>query len=830
MTGFQLAMRQLRRDWRAGELTILVLALVIAVASVSSVNFFTSRIHQALESQANDLLGGDLVLVSSDPIEEHRKLDVTWHKLQSAETVEFLTMVLAGDQSQLVALKAVSDAYPLRGHNRISPRLFAPDAEAEAGPASGTVWADSRLLSALKINVGDTVLVGSIELTVAAVLTSEPDQSGGMLFRFAPRLLMHFDDLPATKLVQPASRVRYRLLMAGEQHNVEALKQTWQANLQAGERLNDVKDARPQVRIALERGESFLGLAALVSVLLAGAAVAMAARRFVSRHLDNCAVMRCLGAEQSVINQIYLGQMLVLGLLASVVGVIIGYFAQDGLVAFLGPLADIDLPAPSAWPVLLGILTGMITLLGFAIPPILQLANVSTLRVIRRDLGQIKANTVFAYATGVSAFSVLVLIQAQDIKLALMMLSGMVLTLILLGIMATLLMLMLRRLIKQGRSTWRFGLVNISRRAGNNVVQMIGFSIGLMALLLLTVVRTDLLEEWQGRLPVDAPNRFLINVQPEQLNRVEAFFGQENIEVPLLYPMIRARLVELNGLPVAINDFDTERARRLASREFNLSWASELQEDNKILSGRWWNEDEHDQPWLSVEEGIAQELGLALGDRLTYNAGGQQFSAEIVSLRSVEWDSFKANFFVLVPPGLLQDYPVSYMSAFYLPSHQHELLNRLVKQFPNITVFDVASILEHVRKIIQRVTLAVEYVFLFTLLAGLMVMYAAIHATRDDRIHEAAILRTLGARRGQLLGSIVMEYVGLGLMSGLVGSVTAGAVGMIVAERIFQLSYQPGPSLLFGGMLIGAVGIGVAGTLGTRFVINQPPLRTLRDV
>ncbi len=830
MTALQLAIRQLRRDWRAGELTILVLALVIAVASVSSVNFFTSRIHQALESQANDLLGGDLVLVSSNPIEEFRKLDVSRYQLQSAETVQFPTMVLVGDQSQLVALKAVSNTYPLRGRNRIAPILFAPDAEVQTGPDAGTVWADSRLLSALNIDVGDSILVGSSELTVAAVLTSEPDQSGGMLFGFAPRLLMHLDDLAATELLQPASRVRYRLLVAGEQQNVNALQQDWQNNLQAGEKLNDVKDARPQVRTALERGESFLGLAALVSVLLAGTAVAMAARRYVSRHLDNCAVMRCLGAEQRLINQIYLGQMLVMGVLASVAGVIVGYFAQAGLVEFLGPLAGIDLPEPTVLPVLLGMMTGMITLLGFAIPPILQLANVPTLRVIRRDLGQIKANTIFAYAAGLGAFAVLVLIQAQDIKLALMMLFGMLLTLILLGVIASLLMMLLKYLNKRGKSTWRFGLVNISRRAGNSVVQMIGFSIGLMALLLLTVVRTDLLEEWQGRLPVDAPNRFLINVQPDQLTQVEDFFAQVNTDVPLLYPMVRARLVGINGQPVAIDDFATERARRLASREFNLSWAGKLQEDNKILGGRWWNEDEYEKPWLSVEAGIAQELGLALGDSLTYNAGGQQFSAEIVSLRSVEWDSFKANFFVVAPPGLLQEFPVSYMSAFYLPSHQHELLNRLIKQFPNITVFDVASILEQVRKIIQRVTLAVEYVFLFTLLAGLMVMYAAIHATRDERIHEAAILRTLGARRRQLLSSIVLEYVGLGLMSGLVAAVTSGAVGMVVAERIFQLSYLPGPSLLVVGMLIGAVGVGVAGTLGTRFVINQPPLRTLRGI
>ncbi|ALP53452.1 ABC transporter permease [Candidatus Tenderia electrophaga] len=830
MNAFRLGLRQLRRDWRAGELTILALALVIAVASVSSVNFFTSRIHQALELQANDLLGGDLVLVSRDPIAAQRRDHARDAGLRSAATVEFPTMVLAGEQSQLVGLKAVSANYPLRGRNRIAPEQFAPDEAVAHGPEPGTAWADGRLMNALKLEVGETVQVGETTLRIGAVLTSEPTQSGGMISGFVPRLLMNLEDLPATELVQPASRVRYRLLVAGAPEQVEQLRRQWQDTLAPGEELNSVKDARPQVRTALERGERFLGLAALVSVLLAGAAVAMAARRYVSRHLDNCAVMRCLGASQAVINRLYLYQMLVLGLLASALGVALGYLAQGGLVLFLGELARIQLPAPSAWPVALGMLTGMITLLGFAMPPILQLANVSTMRVIRRDLGRLQINSLLAYSAGSAAFVVLALLQAQDTRLALTILAGLVVLLLALAALVGVLLLILKPLSRQGRASWRFGLVNISRRAGSSMLQMMGFSIGLMALLLLTVVRTDLLEEWQGKVPADAPNRFLINVQPEQLDQVEGFFARQGIEVPELYPMVRMRLVEINGQAVSEDDFATERGKRLATREFNLSWAADLQADNNIVAGRWWDEDEHGRPMLSVEQGIAEELDLQLGDTLTYRAAGQQFTAPITSLRTVEWDSFRANFFVLAPPGVLEGFPVSYMSAFYLPADEHQVLNDLVQQFPNITVFDVDAIMGQVRRIIARVTLAVEYVFVFTLLAGLMVMYAAIHSSRDERIHEAAVLRTLGARRSQLLGSLMLEYAGLGLMSGLVAALSAGGVGMVVAERIFELEYAPGPTLWFGGMLIGALGIGIAGTLGTRFVINQPPLRTLRSV
>jgi putative ABC transport system permease protein len=828
VTTLGLGLRQLRRDWRAGELTVLAFALVIAVASVSSVNFFTSRIQQALANQANDLLGGDLVYVSTNPVPQGLQQRAARLGLQTAKTVEFPTMSLAGDRAKLAGLKAVGEAYPLRGHLRTAPKLFAPDAEVSGGPAPGEVWADGRLLNELGIDVGDTLTVGAIQLKVGAVLTSEPDQSGGRFFNVAPRLLMNIADLAATRLVQPASRVRYRLLIAGDIKAVQKLRREWEPHLQPGEALNDVRDARPPVRTALDRGERFLGLAALVSVLLAAAAMAMAARRFVSRHLDNCAVMRCLGAEQQFINRLYLSQMVLLGLAASAVGIVLGYIAQQGLVTFLGPLAGVALPSPGGWPVLWGLLTGMITLLGFVIPPILQLANVPTLRVLRRDLGHVQMNTVLAYTVGLVAFFILVLLQAHDLKLALIIFFGLVLTVVLLGLLAALPLRLLRRLRGRGSNVWRFGLVNLSRRPGQSIVQMIGFSIGLMALLLLAVVRSDLLDEWRGGLPPETPNRFLINIQPQQLDDVKAFFQQQSQHQPEFFPMVRGRLVEINGRAVSEDDFEEERAKRLVSREFNLSWAAQLQEDNKIVAGHWWGDGDHGRAMLSVEEGLAKDLGMKLGDTLTYDVGGQRFDAEITSLRSVEWDSFRPNFFVLAPPGLLDGYPVSYITAFYLPSGKYELLNQLVQRFPNITVLDVAAILDQVRRIIERVTAAVEYVFLFTVLAGLTVMYAAIYATLNERIREAAIMRTLGARRGQLLGGIVVEYVGLGLLSGLVAAISAGLVGVIVAQRVFELTYVPSATLWLGGMLLGAVGVGLAGTLGTRSVLDRPPLQTLR--
>ncbi|MFC1749592.1 ABC transporter permease [Pseudomonadota bacterium] len=830
MKGLRLGLRQLKRDWRAGELTVLALAIIIAVASLTSVSFFTSRIHHVLQSQANTLLGGDLVFLSKTPISQDKRQQLEQLSIDYAETVEFPTMVIGGDNTQLVSLKAVSGNYPLRGRNRVALRLFGRDAEVNSGPAAGTVWAGSRLLTTLGVNVGDEVIVGDALLKISAVLISEPDQSGGMLFSIAPRLLMHKDDVAATGLVQASSRINFRLLMAGEASAIEKIQTEWDENLAKGQRLRTVKDARPEVRTALERSEHFLGLAALVSVLLAGAAVAMATRRFVSRHLDNCAVMRCLGAEQSLITQIYLSQMFVLGIVASLVGIALGYIAQWGLVALLAPLTNLDLPAPNLWPVILGLMTGMITLLGFAIPPILQLKNVPMLRVLRRDYGGVKANVFLGYGSGVIAFFILVFVQAQNVQLAVAVMLGLFGVVALLTLIAALLLGVLKLLRTKSNRAWHLGFVNISRRAGSSTIQMVGFSVGLMALLLLAVVRTDLLSAWEDRLPLDAPNRFLINIQPDQIEDMKLFFKEKEVEVPTFYPMVRARLTEINGKEVILQDFQTERGRRLARREFNVSWAADLPEQNRVVSGEWWSENDHGEPQLSVEEGLAKELGLSLGDTMTYNVGGQTLIAKVTSIRNLRWDSFRANFFVIAPPGVLDEDSASYISGFFIPVVQQDVLNKLVQRFPNITVLDVASIIAQIRSIIERVTLAVEYVFLFTVLAGLMVMYAAIYSTLDERIHESAILRTLGARRGQLLNSIIMEYAGLGLLSGLVAAITAGAVGAVVAKQLFELTYVPGPTLWLVGMVVGAVGVGIAGTLGTRFVINQPPLKTMRSI
>lgn len=829
MNTSMLALRMLGRDWRSGELRVLALAIIVAVTSVTAVGFFTDRINQALHRQANELLGADLLIASDHPLPDDYRAIAGQNRLLIAETLDFPSMVVAEDNTHLAEIKAASGNYPLRGKLRIAPQRFAPDAPATGAPKPGTVWVDPALLAPLGISVGNSITVGETQFLVAAVLTHEPAR-GGDLFSIAPRLLMNIADLPKTRLVQPASRIRYRLLVSGEMENIAGYRNTVAKRLKAGERIEGAGDARPELRTALNRAQSFLGLAALVSVMLAGVAIAVATRRFISRHLDNCAMMRCLGAAQGEITRLYVYQIFLLGLTASLIGCALGFAAQSGLAEVLGTMVAARLPPPSPLPVLSGVLTGMITLLGFALPPLLHLKRVPPLRVLRRDMGPPPARSLGAYGSGLAALAALMLWQAGDLKLGGYVLGGTAAALLGLTAFALALIGALRLLRNRSGVAWRFGIANITRRAQGSVVQVLGFGIGIMALLLLTLVRGDLLDTWQKSLPPDAPNRFLINIQPDQLSAVRSFLSRENGAEPPLFPMIRGRLTAINNQPVAPESYADEHAQRLVAREFNLSWAAKMQEDNKIVAGKWWTPADDGKHLFSVEEGLAKTLGVKLGDTLRFNIGGMDFDARVASLRKVEWDSMRANFFIIASPGALDGYPASYITSLYVPQSAPEVMNRLVKAFPNVTVIDVAAIMAQVRIIMERVSLAVEYVFSFTLLAGLLVLYAAIQSTLDERIRESAILRTLGAQRGQLLTGLFAEFATLGLLAGLVAAFAATLLGYVLATRLFHLAFDFNPWVWIAGLTGGALGVGLAGLLGTRFILRQPPLQTLRGM
>ena len=825
----RMALRALRRDWQSGELRVLAVALLIAVASVAAVGFFTDRIQQTMERKASELLGADLVVTAPNPIQPLLAEEGQRRHLATAEILNFRSVVVAGDAMQLAEVKAVGMGYPLRGVLQISDQPFSAPRTTTAIPNPGQVWLDERLLQALGLRVGDSVDLGSRRFRIEQVLAYEPDRAGD-LFSLAPRLLLNLADIPSTGLIQPGSRVEYRLLLAGEPAALEGFKAWAKPILKTGEKLQGVRDARAELQLTLERADRFLALAALVSVILAGVGVAIAARRFAARHWDSVAIMRCIGATQARVTRLFVLELLLLAILAGVAGLVVGYLAQYGLSGTLGQLVShTELPPPSGWPMGPALITGFVTLLGFGLPPLLRLREVSPLRVLRRELGPVDPRLLALYGPAVLATAALLVWQAGEWRLALYVCAGVAGTVIVLALAAWGLVKALNLLRGRVGVAWRFGLANIARRGPGSAAQVVALGLGLMALLMLTLVRTDLLTSWRANLPADAPNHFLINIQPGEVAGVREFLHKHGLNSVDLFPMVRGRLMAINGRPVGPDDYDNPRAKRLVDREFNLSWTDRLQEDNRLVAGHWWNVGERGRAVASVEQGLAKDLGIALNDTLRFQAAGQLLEAQVVSLRSVEWDSFRANFFVVFPSGVLDAYPATWITSFHLPPGRKPLLAELVRQYPSVTVLDVEALMGKVREIMDRVIAAVEYVFLFTLLAGWVVLHAAIQATLDERRFESAVLRTLGARRSVVRESLLAEFATLGLLAGVLAAAAATVLGFILAHQVFEFPYRWNPWILPLGGGVGMLGVGLAGWLGARSALTQPPWRGLRE-
>ncbi|MBP9652795.1 MAG: FtsX-like permease family protein [Rhodocyclaceae bacterium] len=827
MNGWHLAWQMLRRDFRAGELRLLGLALVIAVASLSSVSFFSDRLSRALAREAHQLLGGDLLLLADHAWDESYRAEAERLGLRVIGSASFPSMTAANGASHLADIKAVEPGYPLRGSLRIAPALNRPDAETQETPARGEVWLDERLAAALEAKVGDVVQLGNARLAVSAVLTLEPDR-GVNFFNIAPRLLMQAADLPATQLIQVGSRVTYRLHLAGEAKAVAAYQKWAERQLGRGERIESLDNARPEVRNALDRAEKFLRLAALLAAVLAAVAVGLGARRFMQRHLDGCAVMRCLGARESQLLRIFLGEFLLFGAIASALGCLAGFGAQYALERLLANLLTAALPAPSPLPLVYGFALGLALLAGFALPQLMRLRNVPTVRVLRREWADAEPLAWTGYAFGAAVLAGLMLWMAADLKLGVWVLGLFSLAVALYAGVARLALAAAGRLRGAAGAGWRYGIASLARRLGTSLIQAVALGLGMTALLLLTLARDDLLASWKRSMPPDAPNRFVINIQPEQREPVRALFAAKGLDRPTLLPMIRGRLVAVNGRPVVAADYAEERAQRLVEREFNLSWMAELPEGNSLTAGRWFAAQDAGTPQFSVEQGLADTLKLKLHDVLTYEIAGRRLEAEITSLRKLDWDSMRVNFFVVTPPGVLEPFPTSYITSFHLPQEKAGFVGELVAAHPNLTVIDVASILRQLQSVMDQLARAVQFVFAFSLVAGLAVLFAALESTHDEREYEIAVLRTLGARNRQLRAALAAEFAALGAIAGVVAGVGSAAISWLLGRFVFQIPYEPAWLVLPAGVIMGVLGITLAGLAGTARTLRAPALQSLR--
>jgi putative ABC transport system permease protein len=821
-----LAIRSLQHDWRRAELRILALALIVAVGAVSAVGFFTDRIHRVIEQQAVDLLAADLRLSSAEALptafidKAHRQ------GLHSAHIQTFPSVILHKDDSVLISLKAVSDGYPLRGELRVSETLYGSEIKTKAIPTSGNIWLESRLLNQLNLQVGDSLDLGEMRFTIQKVLTYEPDR-GGLFFQFAPRILMNLADLEKTGLVGIGSRVKYRLLVAGTFDKIATYRTWLETQIEPGQQIQGIQESRPELRRALERAEQFLGLAALVAVILAGAAIAVAAQYFSQKQADAAAVMRCLGATQKLILQIYLFRLFTLGILASTVGCLLGWLAQQGLSILLANyFYTVALPPPSFTPVLFGFATGLITLLGFALPPVLRIKTVPPLRVLRHELDATPLALWKIGGISGIAMALLMFWQAGNAQLALLMIGGTLFTLLILMGAAYGLVQVLHVFRDQAGVTWRFGLANLARRAKTSSLQLTAFGLGLMALLLLAVVRVDLLNAWQDRLPEGTPNHFIINIQEHTLKSFETQLNQTLPHHSTLYPMSVGRFIAINDKPVLAENYTDNRAKRFIERTFNLSSTTTLPESNRIIAGTFQQATAQQQ--FSVEEDFAKTMGIKLGDTLQFRIADQNVSGKVTSLREVQWDTFQVNFFILASPDIIQDLPKTYVTSFYLPDTSNDFIPQLIHKFPSVTIINVEALLEQVRQLMNRATLAVQYVFLFTLLAGLMVFYAAISASHEERLYEGAILRTLGATRRQVLLGLSAEFITLGILAGILAAFAASSLAYILAVYIFELPYHFNSWIWIIGILGGGLGIGLAGILGTYSILKHPPSAILQ--
>ncbi len=821
-----LAFRLLWRDTRAGELTILFLALLIAVTCSTAITMFSNRLETTMTDQAAEFMAADMVITSHSSLNDVWLKKATELKLLQSQTAEFSSVLMENDEMLLAGVKAVSAYYPLRGYLKTTSSDYSAEIQEQDGPLPGTAWVEKRVLSALKLTLGDTVTIGEKPVQVSKIITYEPDKQGD-LYSLSPRVMMHQQDLAQTGIIQPGSHVHYFYQFSGEQAQLSAFKRWVKPKLNLAQRIMDIHEDRPEVGSALSRAERYLGLSSIVVIIISGVAIAMATRRYVERHLDTTAIMRCLGSKQNDVLKLFINQFMILGLLTSLVGCGLGWLVQALLFKLLRNLLPQAIASPGGLAVVFGLLTGMTVLLGFALPPLLQLRRVSPARVLRRDLTPLPPSAWLVYGLAISIIGVLVWRYTQDLKMTLTIFCAGFVLLVVLGLLIYGLLKLTRRVLPSLSLNWRFGLQGLLRNSRATISQILAFTITLVAMTLTFMVRNDLIDNWQKQLPEDAPNHFALNIFPEQMASLKADFNAEGIAGSRFFPIIRGRLTEINGVPVQKVISKDSQGESATHRELSLTYTNDLPEDNKITEGTWWVSDK--AGLVSVEQKLAESLKIKLGDKLQFVIGGQPLTATVSSIRSLRWETMKPNFYMIFSPGTLESFPGTFLTSFHLPENKKSVLNPLVKKYPAMTILEVDSILKQFKTIVAQLTEAINYLLYFALMAGFTVLFSAIYSTLDNRVYESALLRAFGANRRLLRATHMIEFFTLGLLSGVMAVILSESLLYLLSTKALTMEYHPSPYLWLALPAIAAVTVGLAGCWGVNRVVNTPPLAVLRE-
>lgn len=827
MFRLRLALRLLRRESRSGELTLLALSLLIGVTGLTAASLFADRLQRAMITQTAEFLAADLVIESPDPIPIAWLAKARQLGLKDSQTIEFSSMLIENSELLLASVKAVSAAYPLRGRLKITDGEHSAETVLSHGPDIGTVWVERRILPALKLKIGDDLTVGEKKLRISQILTYEPDQQGGF-YSFSPRIMINAGDLEATHVLQPGSHAHRFFQFSGDEHALFTLRGYVKPLLNASQRLSDIHEDRPELGSALTRAEQFLGLSSIIVVIIAGVAIAMAARRYSERHFDASALLSCFGCTQREILRLYCIQFGILGLAIGALGCGFGWLLQEGLFAKLRSLLPTQSAQPGITAIIFGIGAGLTLLFGFALPPILRLKKVPPLRILRHELEPLPSSAWLVYGLALSFICTLVWRHTGDARMTAIVVGVTLAALLLLALLIFGLLAAFQKLLHQMPLSWRFGLRGILRHPRVSIGQILAFGITLAAILLSLMIRNELIDTWRQQLPKNAPNHFALNIFPDQLTQFKQSLQDKGIESSAFYPIVRGRLTHINQTPVQQIVIQGSQGENATHRELSLTWSQNVPEENTIAAGSWWS---HAEPGLvSVEQKLAASLKIKLGDRLTFSTGGQQFEATVASLRALRWESMKPNFYMIFSPGTLEAFPHTMMTSFYLPEAHKNALNLLAKEFPAMSILEVDRILRQLQTLFRQLTQAVNYMYYLALLAALAVLSAAVLSTLDQRLHESALLRTFGASRRFLRKTQAIEFFCLGAISGFMGVLVAELLNYFLYRQVMHIPFHPHLGLWLSAPLLSAAVVALLGLRGLRRVINKPPLQVLRDM